>query len=107
MENFPKKKRGRPRKIPESLVESLGVEVPKAPEVRELFGESMRTGRTRANRFYADGAREVIEAYAKQLKEHRVPIVDPRAPCEGAPGDGLETQAQDRAHRAWPHDGSG
>jgi hypothetical protein len=77
MENFPKKKRGRPRKIPESLVESLGVEVPKAPEVRELFGESMRTGRTRANRFYADGAREVIEAYAKQLKEHRVPIVDP------------------------------
>jgi len=77
MENFPKKKRGRPRKIPESLVESLGVEVPKAPEARELFGESMRTGRTRANRFYADGAREVIEAYAKQLKEHRVSIGDP------------------------------
>jgi hypothetical protein len=77
METFPKKKRGRPRKIPESLVESLGVEVPKAPEVRELFGESMRTGRTRANRFYADGAREVIEAYAKQLKEHRVSTGDP------------------------------
>jgi len=67
MENFPK--RGRPRKIPESLIGSFGL---KAPEIndasREYFADVLRTERSRANAFYADGAREVVEALSKQVQ---------------------------------------
>jgi hypothetical protein len=69
MENFPKKKRGRPRKIPESLV-------PEIPDTtREVFAEAVRTERTRANAFYADSAREVVEALSEQVQIPENPVL--------------------------------
>jgi hypothetical protein len=68
MENFPKR-RGRPRKIPLPL--GGGLDLPDA--TREAFAEAVRTDRSHANAFYAEGAREVVEALAKQLKELRIP----------------------------------
>jgi hypothetical protein len=69
MENFPK--RGRPRKIPQPMAADL--DVPDSGPLRELFRETLVTSRTHANTFYADTAREVVEALAKQLKELWIP----------------------------------
>jgi hypothetical protein len=76
MENFPKK-RGRPRKIPESLAGSFGLAPPPdIPEpVREMFESRVRTERTRANRYYADGAREVVEELSKQARRPDDPVL--------------------------------
>jgi hypothetical protein len=66
MENFPKK-RGRPRKIPASPMP--GLEAPELPKpVRELFDWSRQSDRNRANLFYADNAREVVEGLSKQVR---------------------------------------
>jgi hypothetical protein len=66
MENFPKK-RGRPRKIPDSPMP--GLEVPEFPEAaRELFDWSRHSERNRANMFYADNAREVVEGLSTQVR---------------------------------------
>jgi hypothetical protein len=75
MENFPK--RGRPRKIPRSGMNAMADKLAKqSPEkqafAREHFAEAIRSDRTRANAYYADGATEVVETYAKQAKEQRI-----------------------------------
>jgi hypothetical protein len=72
MENFPKRKRGRPRKIPESLV--AGLDVPEAS--REYFAEVVRTDRTHANAYYAEMARGVVEKFVEDLKGETL-ISDP------------------------------
>jgi hypothetical protein len=41
--------------------------------LREYFGEAFRSDRTRANAYYADGARGVVEAYAEQAKQQQMP----------------------------------
>jgi hypothetical protein len=73
MENFPK--RGRPRKIPKPMAAELGLglDASKSEHLREFFGQTLATDRSHANTFYADTAREVVEALAKQLKELRIP----------------------------------
>ena len=56
------KRRGRPRKIPRARL-------PEIPEAgRSVFVEALRTERTRANAYYADNAREVVEGLSKQLE---------------------------------------
>jgi hypothetical protein len=66
MENFPKK-RGRPRKIPDSPLP--GVKAPEIPEpAREFFDWSRQSERNRANLYYADRAREVVEALSKKVR---------------------------------------
>jgi hypothetical protein len=73
MENFPK--RGRPRKIPESLVGSA-LKVREIPEAsREVIAEALRTDRTRANAYYADSAKEVIEHLSKQIQMPHDPVL--------------------------------
>jgi hypothetical protein len=73
MENFPK--RGRPRKIPESLVGSA-LKVREIPEAsREVFAEALRTDRSRANAYYADSAKEVIEHLSKQIQMPHDPVL--------------------------------
>jgi hypothetical protein len=79
MENFPKK-RGRPRKIPRSLGNPLGDAVAeRSPEEQnfalEFFADALRSDRTRNNAFYADGAREVIEAWSKQVQIPDDPVL--------------------------------
>jgi hypothetical protein len=81
MENFPKpNKGGRPRKIPRSggnpLADVLGeYSSEKQDFAREFFAEGLRSDRTRANAYYADGAREVIEAYSKQVQDPHDPVL--------------------------------
>jgi hypothetical protein len=68
MENFPKK-RGRPRKIPESMV-------PEIPDIsREYFAEVVQTDRSRANSFYAESAKEVIGSLSKQIEIPENPVL--------------------------------
>jgi hypothetical protein len=68
MENFPKK-RGRPRKIPESMV-------PEIPDIsREYFAEVAQTDRSRANSFYAESAKEVIGSLSKQIEIPENPVL--------------------------------
>jgi hypothetical protein len=69
MENFPKK-RGRPRKMPVSL---LAAEIPEAS--REYFAEVLRTDRTRANAYYAESARDVVEALSGQIEIPQDPVL--------------------------------
>ncbi len=77
MENFPKKKRGRPRKIPDSLIPQVpGLELPEWPEpIGELFDRSRRTDRHRANLFYAERAREAVAGLAENLSIPEDPIL--------------------------------
>jgi hypothetical protein len=73
MENFPKK-RGRPRKIPDSPVPGLGL--PEMPEsVRGLFDGALQTERSRANLFYADRAREAVEGLSGTLRMPDDPVL--------------------------------
>ena len=75
MENFPKR-RGRPRNIPESLRASFGVESPEIPDAaREMVVGALRTDRTRANAYYADNAREVVEGLSKQVEMPDNPVL--------------------------------
>jgi hypothetical protein len=68
MENFPKK-RGRPRKIPESMV-------PEMPEAtREVFGLAMHSDRNRANVHYAEQAQEVVEGLKEQVTRPDNPVL--------------------------------
>jgi hypothetical protein len=71
MENFPK--RGRPRKIPESLVP--GMALPEIPEpARTYFDEVTQTERTRANGYYAGCARGVIEQLSSNVSVPDDPV---------------------------------
>jgi hypothetical protein len=64
METFPK--RGRPRKIPQPM--AAGLEVPNPEHLRKFLGATLVTDRTHANAFYADTAREVVEALSEQVQ---------------------------------------
>jgi hypothetical protein len=67
-------KRGRPRKIPDSPMAGMGL--PEIPEsARGLFDEALQTGRTRANRYYADRAREVVEGLSGNVSMPDDPIL--------------------------------
>jgi hypothetical protein len=75
MENF-LKRRGRPRKIPESLRASFGLKSPEIPDAaREMVVGALRTDRTRANAYYADNAREVVEGLSKQVEMPENPML--------------------------------
>src|SRR5918993_3033460 len=102
MENFPKRKRGRPRKIPEPMV--AGLDVPEAS--REYFAEVVRTDRTHANAYYAEMAREVVEKFVEDLKGET--LIKRSGPSREEPsGDGLDPIAEDCPHRTGTHDGRG
>jgi hypothetical protein len=81
MENFPKpNKGGRPRKIPRSLGNPLGdAMADRAPEeqnfAREYFADALRTDRSRANGYYADIARDVVEGLSKQVEIPHDPVL--------------------------------
>jgi hypothetical protein len=73
VENFPKK-RGRPRKIPDSPMAAMGLrEMPES--VRGLFDGAHQTERTRANRYYADSAREVVEGLSSNVSIPDDPVL--------------------------------
>jgi hypothetical protein len=75
MENFPKR-RGRPRKIPESLRASFGLKSPEIPDAaREMVVGALRTDRTRANAYYAYYAREAVEGLLKQVEMPENPVL--------------------------------
>jgi hypothetical protein len=77
MENSPKKKkRGRPRKLPESVRGTgLFAQVADASEPsdeakrigKEMVGDFMRTERSRADSHYAERAREVVQGISGQI----------------------------------------
>jgi hypothetical protein len=72
MENFPKK-RGRPRKIPEPELGSLGARFSALPDVaREMIEGPLRSDRSRANAYYADQAGAVVEGLSEHAKELRM-----------------------------------
>src|SRR5829696_8545080 len=81
MENFPKpNKGGRPRKIPRTLGNPLGdAMADRAPEeqnfAREYFADALRTDRSRANGYYADIARDVVEGLSKQVEIPHDPVL--------------------------------
>src|SRR4051812_15553151 len=69
MENFPKRARGRPRKIPESGSGELQRKFRQLPKgARGVSPFDVPTERTAANRFYADRAREVLPELTKRLR---------------------------------------
>ena len=75
MENFPKR-RGRPRKIPGSKIKLPGFENREIPDAaREMVVGALRTDRTRANAYYADNAREVVEGLSKQVEMPENPVL--------------------------------
>jgi hypothetical protein len=74
MENFPKR-RGRPRKIPGSKIKLPGVENREVPDVaRQMVIEPFQSDRTRANAYYADNSREVVEGLSKQVEMPENPV---------------------------------
>src|SRR5215216_6597456 len=76
MENLPKKKRGRPRKIPEPQLGEIGRQFRQAPkEVRQLMGIEIPTERTAANRFYADRAKDVVEGLKESVSIPEDPVL--------------------------------
>jgi hypothetical protein len=52
---------------------AAGLEIPNSEPLRELIGATLVTDRTHANAFYADNAREVVEAYSEQAKQLQMP----------------------------------
>jgi hypothetical protein len=75
MESFPKR-RGRPRKIPESKIKPFGFENREVPDVaRQMVIEPFQSDRTRANAYYADNAREVVEGLSKQVEMPENPVL--------------------------------
>jgi hypothetical protein len=75
MENFPKR-RGRPRKIPGSKTKPFGFENREVPDVaRQMVMEPFQSDRTRANAYYADNAREVVEGLSKQVEMPENPVL--------------------------------
>jgi hypothetical protein len=75
MENFPKR-RGRPRKIPGPKIKPLGFENREIPGVaRQIVMEPLQSDRTRANVYYADNAREVVEGLSKQVEMPENPVL--------------------------------
>jgi len=82
MENLPKRKRGRPKKIPDSLPGIPGLELPslleQTPGVQGLFDWSQSTGRHRANLFYADRAREPVKEMSKNMSIPEDPVLTAR-----------------------------
>ncbi len=73
MENFPKK-RGRPRKIPESPLSEINV--PELPEpMRDILGWSHPSERTRANGYYASRAREAVEGLSSNVRMPDNPVL--------------------------------
>jgi hypothetical protein len=75
MENLPKKKRGRPRKIPESPLGEIEQKLRQLPkEARQLVGVEIPTERTAANRFYADRAREAVGGLSESLRIPEDPV---------------------------------
>jgi hypothetical protein len=80
METFPKKKRGRPRKLPEPPNHERRQQFEAYPkEVREITGAmvgfTIPTERTEANRYYADRARAAVRSLSQDLAER--PLDDP------------------------------
>jgi hypothetical protein len=81
MENFPKpNKGGRPRKIPQSPLNSvgevLGEESPERQKfAREFFADALRTDRSRANGYYADIARDVVGGLSKLVEIPHDPVL--------------------------------
>jgi hypothetical protein len=52
---------------------AAGLEIPDSEALRELVGQTLVTDRTHANAFYADTAREVVEALSEQAKQLQMP----------------------------------
>jgi len=76
MENLPKNPRGRPRKIPESRFAESQRKVRQMPErARQESPFDAATERTRANRFYADRAREVLPELSEKLRIPHDPVL--------------------------------
>jgi len=67
METFPKK-RGRPRKVPAPSAQTEALFSATPAEVRDLLGFEVPSDRTRANRFYAEKAREVVRELSKDVR---------------------------------------
>jgi len=54
---------------------AAGLEVPNSEPLRELIGATLVTDRTHANAFYADNAREVVEALSEQVQMPHDPVL--------------------------------
>jgi hypothetical protein len=79
MESFPKRQRGRPRKLPEPEFQEERQRLAKEPrEVREIVREMLPFGlpseRTAANRYYANRARDVVAGLSKGLRMPEDPV---------------------------------